>query len=399
MTKAETDTQEYRSMVKTIILADASFRQMVFSNLHRPDQYPWHKIKVRPVFVKGQRQIQFSYFDSKKDITKNYSGAELETKLDEVLAIPFGQINIQTATGETQVRFSKQGKISITRNKSSHPAPNPDLSHDRTKRYPLAADKPDPFLQDIGIMSKQGKVLAAMQGKFIQINEFLRIIEQTAPQKNSAPIEIIDCGCGSAYLTFAAYHFLNNIRQIPVHVFGIDRNNQLIEKCRRLRDTLGWTDLEFDCSTIADYHPKISPDMVLSLHACDTATDQVIAQGILWKSQIILAAPCCQHELHNQLHAELFRPVTRHGILKERLSDLLTDAFRALVLRIMGYNTSVIEFVSPENTAKNLLIRAEKGPKSGEREFINEYRDLKNYWQVVPVIETLLGEEFQKYFS
>ncbi len=394
--------EDYRDLVKAAVLDNDLFHQMIFSHKSENDQFPWLKIKVRPVLIKGRRSLQFSYFDQTKDITKNYSGPELETRLNEALAMPFGQINIQTASEDIQIKRSGKGKISITRGKPTHPEPAIDLSHNRLKHYLLKADKPDPLLQAIGIMNKQGKILAPMQHKFIQINEFLRIIEQTAPEKSSGPIEIIDCGCGNAYLTFAAYHYLSHIRKIPVHVLGIDRNSKLIAKCNQLSLSLGWPKIEFHTSDIADFQltdSKNPPDMVLSLHACDTATDQVIANGILWQSRVILAAPCCQHELHHQLNHELFRPVLRHGILKERLADILTDAFRALVLRIMGYNTDVIEFVSAENTSKNLLIRAQKGLKTGEAGFINEYQNLKNFWQIIPVIETMLGGEIQRYLN
>jgi SAM-dependent methyltransferase len=399
MSKTLMDNQDYQTLVKATVLDDTSFIQITFSNKMQTDQNQWLKIKVRPVLIKGQRQLQFSYFDAKKDITKNYSGPELERQLNEALAMPFGQINIQTATGDIQIKISARGKVLITRNQASRPEQAPGLAHNRVKHYLLKADKPDPFLQAIGIMNKQGKILAPMQGKFIQINEFLRVIEQTVPRNTAGPIEIIDCGCGSAYLTFATYHYLNHILKMPVHLIGIDRNPELIDKCNQLRHSLGWPGLEFHTSNIADFQPIDPPDMVLSLHACDTATDQVIAKGILWQSRVILAAPCCQHELHHQLHAELFRPILRHGILKERLSDILTDTFRALVLRIMGYNTGVIEFVAPENTAKNLLIRAEKGLKAGEAGFIKEYQDLKDFWKVTPVLETMLGEAIQRYLN
>jgi SAM-dependent methyltransferase len=404
---ADHRAQNYQTLIKTAVLDEASFIHLTFSNKLREDGTPWIKIKIRPVLIKGKRQLQFSYFDPKKDITKNYSGAEIEESLDKALALAFGQINLQATSGDIQIRITTQGKVVITRGKPAKPEAEPNLAHNHSKKYPLNADNPDPFLQEIGIMNRQGKILAPMQDKFIQINEFLRIIGkvltdgagQTAPVANNQPIEIIDCGCGSAYLTFAAYHFLHNIRNLPVHLTGIDYNSELISKCNRLRDTLGWSGLEFHVANIAEFEPSTPPGMVLSLHACDTATDQVIAKGILWQAQAILAVPCCQHELHNQLNAPLFRPVLRHGILKERLSDLLTDTFRALILRIMGYNTAVIEFIAPEHTAKNLLIRAERGAKPGEADLVKEYLALKDFWQVEPAIEGYIGEPLRAFLT
>lgn len=396
---ADHRNQNYQTLIKTAVLNEATFIQLTFSHKLRDDEAPWIKIKVRPVLIKGGRQLQFSYFDPKKDITKNYSGTEIAEHLDKALALPFGQINLQTTTGDIQIRITAGGKVIITRGKPARPETEPNLAHNHHKKYPLKADTPDPFLHEIGIMNRQGKVLAPMQDKFVQINEFLRVIEQTVPVANTGTIEIVDCGCGSAYLTFAAYHFLHNIRNLPVHLTGIDFNPELISKCNRLRDTLGWSDLKFHVAKIAEFQPPTPPHMVLSLHACDTATDQVIAKGILWQAQVILAVPCCQHELHNQLQAPLFRPVLRHGILKERLSDLLTDTFRALVLRIMGYNTAVIEFIAPEHTAKNLLIRAERGVKPGEAELVKEYLALKEFWQVEPAIEVSIGEPLRVFLN
>lgn len=403
---ADHRSQNYQTLIKAAVLDEATFIHLTFSNKLREDETPWIKIKIRPVLIKGRRQLQFSFFDPKKDITKNYSGAEIKEHLDKALALSFGQINLQTTTGDTQIRITTQGKVIITRSKPAKPEAEPNLAHNHSKKYPLSAGSPDPFLQEIGIMNRQGKILAPMQDKFIQINEFLRIIEkvltddaeETVPVANQ-PIEIIDCGCGSAYLTFATYHFLHNIRNLPVHLTGIDYNPELISKCNRLRETLGWSGLDFHVANIAEFEPSTPPSMVLSLHACDTATDQVIAKGILWQARIILAVPCCQHELHNQLKAPIFRPVLRHGILKERLSDLLTDTFRALVLRIMGYNTAVIEFIAPEHTAKNLLIRAELGAKPGDAELVKEYLALKEFWKVEPAIEAYVGELLRSFLT
>jgi SAM-dependent methyltransferase len=297
------------------------------------------------------------------------------------------------------IRITRKGKALISRGKQSLPAQEPILQHNRIKRHPLPVDAPDPFLHTIGVMTAQGKVKASMQPKFRQINQFLRVIQQTLPKNASAdrPMDIIDCGCGSAYLTFAAYHFLNDVCGLSARVTGVDADAEIIDKCRRLQHDLGWDGLEFHVSAIADFDPADTPDMVLSLHACDTATDEAIARGILWKSRVILAAPCCQHELRNQLQAPLFRPLLRHGVLEQRLSDLLTDAFRALALRIMGYRTKVVEFISPEHTSKNLMIRAESGLKPGHPESVRQYQQLKAFWQVSPSIEEMLGHQLRRF--
>ncbi|MGQ9629875.1 MAG: class I SAM-dependent methyltransferase [bacterium] len=385
--------------MKRAVLDEEKFLRLTLSGKLRGDVTPWVKVSVRPVLIGGRREIQFSYFDSKKSVTKNFSGDVLQNRLDEVLAIPFTRIHVQSTSGDIHVRITRKGKALVTRGKPSSRREGPALSHDHVKRYPLAVDAPDTFLQAIGVMSERGKVLSSMQGKFRQINEFLRIIQQTIPRDDltQQTIHIVDCGCGSAYLTFAAYHYLNRVCGLPVHLVGIDMNEELIDRCNGLRDSLGWSGPEFYTSRIADFTPVVPPDVVLSLHACDTATDEAIARGILWGSRVILAAPCCQHELHRQIRAPLLRPMLRHGVLRERFADLLTDTFRALVLRIMGYRTSVIEFVSPEHTTKNLMIRAEKGLKPGCADFVREYEDLKSFFNVSPIIEQLLGEEIQRF--
>ena len=385
--------EDYKTILRNAVRDEGSFLRLTLSGSLAKDS-PWIKVIVRPVEIKGRRKMQFSYLDPKKDITKNYSGEEVISRLDEVLAIPFTRIHLHSTAGDINVRITKKGTPVVTRAKPSQEVSS--LTHDHVKDQPLPAT--DIFLQAIGIANKQGAVRPGMQAKFRQVNQFLRIIGQTAP-KLDRPIRIVDCGCGSAYLTFAAYHYLKDVLGLQVEALGIDISEELVGKCSSLSDLLGWQGIGFAVSKIADFEPDSPPDVVLSLHACDTATDEAIAKGILWGSQVILAAPCCQHELHDQLKLPVFRPVLKHGILKERLADILTDAFRALVLRIMGYRTSVIEFVSPEATSKNLMIRAEKGLKPGDPRHISEYKQMKKLLNVSPCIERLIGEDFEKYLQ
>ena len=383
--------EDYKTIVKTAVLDECAFLRLSLSGALQGTS-PWIKVVVRPVEIKGRRKMQFSYFDPKKDITKNYSGDEVLSRLDEVLAIPFTRIHLHSTAGDINIKITKKGTPVITRAKPS--LKMPDLTHDHVKDQPLPAN--DPFLQSIGVANERGEIRPGMQAKFRQVNQFLRIIQQTV-SKIEPPIRIVDCGCGSAYLTFAAYHYLKDVLGLQVEALGIDVSGELIGKCSALRDSLGWPGIGFEVSRIADFEPETPPSVVLSLHACDTATDEAIAKGILWGSDVILAAPCCQHELHDQLHLPEFRPVLRHGILKERLADILTDAFRASVLRIMGYRTSVIEFVSPDATSKNLMIRAEKGVKPGGAAHIAEYKRLKKILNLSPCIEHLVGGSFEQW--
>jgi SAM-dependent methyltransferase len=251
-------------------------------------------------------------------------------------------------------------------------------------------------------MSADGKIKADMQSKFRQINEFLRLVQQTGELERfkNSPVRVVDCGCGNAYLTFAFYYYLNHVLNISTQLTGIDVNEELLARHAEKSARLGWTDLNFETTRIIDFQPATPPDIVLALHACDTATDEALAQGIRWRSKLVVSAPCCQHQLQEQLDLQAapfpFAPVERYGILKERLGDILTDTFRAVILRIMGYQTDVVQFVSSEHTAKNLMIRAVRSVKVGDAKFVQEYQALKDYWKVTPYLELLLGEDFTK---
>ena len=388
---------EYQEMVKERVLDEQTFVKLTMKGKVHGQDVPWRQITVRPVLIKDQRHLQFSYFDAKRDITKNYQGSEAAEKLSEILAIPFSSIRIQSTNDELQLQVTKKGKAIIHRSKPVRDREEPTLAHNRSKALPLPADKPDPFLQTIGIMNEQGQVRPHMQDKFSQINEFLKLLEHTGELEGFEhhPVNILDCGSGSASLTFATYHYLNDIRGIPARIIGVDVNEELIRKSAAFSDQLQTPDVCFHASPILEFQPDVQPDIVLALHACNTATDEAIAQGILGNARMVLCVPCCHHDLNQQIKTDTFRPILRHGILKQRMADILTDAFRALVLRIMGYKTEVIEFISSEHTARNLMIRAVKSTEPGDKNFIQEYHDLKAFWKVTPHIEKLLGDVFK----
>ena len=389
---------EYKEQVKRLVLDEQIFVRLTMKGQSRNAETPWRQVIVRPVLIKNERYLQFSYFSQKQDITKNYRGSQASQKLDEILALPFNAIVVQSTMEDLRVQITPKGKVILHRDKATTAGREPQLTHNLSKKLLLPADKPDSFLQATGIMDDQGRVRPSMQGKFSQINEFLKLLEHTGELErfDKTPVHILDCGCGSAYLAFAAYHYLNNVCGIPAHLTGIDTNATLIQKDNRQSEELGFSHACFQKSAIIDYVPQESPDIVLALHACDTATDEAIYQGIVSESRLIMCAPCCHHHLHGQLHpVKPFTPVFQDGILKQRLSDILTDTFRALILRIMGYKTDVVEFVSPEHTDKNLMIRAVRRSQWDRARYLQEYLDLKTYWGVTPYLETLLGERFR----
>lgn len=393
---------DYAKRVLERILAGESLVRAVFSGRQSGATLPWIKVVVRPVRIKGELHWQVSHFDEEKDITKNYAAEDVVERIEAILALPFKNIHVETATGALDVRITKKGDALLHETPLAEPRATVDLSHDREKKKVLSVSDSAPFLGAVGILTKSGKVKADRQGKFRQINEFLRLVEETGAFALGTEecVHIVDCGCGNAYLTFAIYHYFHSILKRSADVVGVDVKADLLERHREKARALGWDRLTFEVGCIADFQPAVVPDVVVALHACDTATDDALARGIRWGSKVILTAPCCQHELQEQLsHISVpdpFRAVARHGILDERLGDILTDAFRAAILRIVGYRTDVIQFVSDEHTAKNLMIRAvKKMAEGGSVESVQEYEALKNYWHVTPYLEELLGDELR----
>jgi SAM-dependent methyltransferase len=393
-------SDDYRQLIRDNILGEkTTFVRARFSGQKRGEATPWLKVELRPVEIKGRPQLQFSYFESNKNIVKNYPGAEAEAKLEQALALPFKNYYVETVGGSLHVQITKKGKAIIRRGPTAGPPQAPNLAHDRRKARLLPADQADPFLQAVGLMTQNGKIKAGMQRKYRQINKFLEILDQTIqPQKlELAGLKVADFGCGNAYLTFATYHYFNHLLDIPTELVGLDLKSDLLQQHARRCQALGWDKMTFQSARIIDFQPAAPADIVLALHACDTATDEALAQAIRMQSRFVFSAPCCHHHLQQQLERRPpppgWRALFRDGILKEHLGDTLTDAFRATLLRVMGYKTDVIEFVASEHTPKNLMIRAVKSTAPGDPGAIQEYQDLKAFWQVTPYLEELLAEE------
>ncbi|HEV7215263.1 MAG TPA: SAM-dependent methyltransferase, partial [Chloroflexota bacterium] len=341
-----------------------------------------------------------------------FSGPDVAEQTAQLLALPFKNIRVESRDESLQVQLSAAGKALVRRGKPPNPQHGPDLAHDRRKQLTLPAGKRDAFLQEVGIMAADGSVRAERQRKFRQINEFLKLVGETIEHgggvadftATDGTLSIVDCGCGNAYLSFATYHYFAEVLGVPTALTGVDVNGELLAAHADKIQRLGWTGLKFEASPIVDFSPLMPPAIVLALHACDTATDEALARAIRWGTRAIFCAPCCHHHLQQQLSAHRVAPplpaLLRHPVLSERLGDILTDTFRSLILRIMGYQTEIVEFVSSEHTAKNLLIRAVKRgqgrPAVAGRDpaALKEYRALKELWQVTPYLEALLGAAF-----
>ena len=371
------------------------FIRLTFSGAGKDAE--WRKVVIRPVRRASGRTLQAVLHGSRKQVTQNIHPAGIEQRVREFLEGGFRHVHLQCTDGELHVRITRKGKALVARGKPSAPPPDETPPHDREKDYPFPANTPDAFLERIGVM-RHGRVRAVMQDKFRQINHFLALLSHTRLLRKARPraVRIVDCGCGRAFLTLAAYHYLKDKVGIAVDLVGVDADAEVVASTERLRDRVGYDEITFVCARIRDYEPDVPPQMVLSLHACDTATDEAVAQGVRWGAKAILCVPCCQHELHRKIARPAFRAALRHGILRERMADILTDALRAAALRVMGYRAEVIEFISPGHTAKNLMIRAEKTRGIRIERAAQEYRQLRDYWQVTPCIEDLLGDAFRE---
>jgi SAM-dependent methyltransferase len=398
-------TFDYKAKVRQAVLTEGGFTRLTFTGgalKSGAGELGLEKAALRPVAIRGSAMVQVLTTAGKKHLAENLIGDALAARLEELLSAPFTHVELQSPSGDLHVRITRKGKALVSEGKPSLPGPAAPLDHDRRKDYLLPAEEGDEFLRGVGIVGPSGKVKAEMYPKFRQINEFLRVLNPIARWLAEAGrgVSLVDCGCGNAYLTFAAVHFL--LRSgLEVQAVGVDVDAGLIRNCVELRDRLGWAGLDFQVGAIADFSPARPPDIVVSLHACDTATDEALASGVRWSSRAILAAPCCQHELHKQIDSPAFRAVLRHGLLRERMADVLTDAFRAAALRAAGYDARVFEFISPDATTKNLMIAAEKvdRPASDSAAAAREYLELKRFWNVTPFIEKALGQAFQDALS
>ncbi|MFI7432971.1 methyltransferase [Micromonospora haikouensis] len=347
---------------------------------HRPSVV---RAELRPVVLKAGPRLQLATSDGARPHTRNLApGAEAGAAVDALLAEPFGNWHVETTDVTLQLRVTKSGEAQVHRAAAARPAAEPG-GHDRAKEWLL--DPGDPIFAEIG----------GTAAKRRQVDAFLRALAATLPDDLTGPLRVVDLGCGNAYLTFAAYRYLTQ-RGLDVRLVGIDVREDQRQRNTELAGRLGWADrVSFVAGTIADAAVDPTPDLVLALHACDTATDEALARAVRWDARWVLAAPCCHHDLAAQLRT---RPtpapydlLTRQGILRERFADVLTDSLRAALLRLHGYRTEVVEFVDSRHTPRNLLIRARRAggpPTAGQRA---DYRALVDQWQVTPRLETLLA--------
>ena len=353
------------------------------------------KLQIRPVPVKGEIRYQVTSFQGTKAIHENYGKEALISYLTEQMERNFRQLQLEGRYVQGRVLVSKKGKMDIKAKEIKGKGKEeftPMLSHNRTKKYLLKEGVPIPWLIDLGVMTPEGKIKNSRYDKFKQLNRYLEFIQDILPKlPKEREIRIIDFGCGKSYLTFAMYYYLRELKHYDIQVTGLDLKEDVIEKCQKLADQYGYDRLKFQQGDIASYEGADQVDMVVTLHACDTATDFALAKAVKWGASVILSVPCCQHELNGQIENQILAPVLKYGLIRERMAALVTDALRAEYLEREGYQVQVLEFIDMEHTPKNILIRAVKGGRRGENQ--DAIRACEEFLHVSPTLGRLLDHK------
>jgi hypothetical protein len=344
-------------------LRDRTFLRLVLSQPLSKSETAISKVTVRLIEVGGATKYQWTVRSKTQELHDNLTADELITQTKSVFGVNFGDAHLFTTEADLTVRWN-YGKAQKIQRKPPTQQPTEGAGHNRQKQYLIPAGVPCPFLIEIGVMLSSGQVRPAMYHKFRQINRYLEFVEDILPQlPATGPIHIVDFGCGKSYLTFALHHLLTTIHQREVLLVGLDVKGEVIEDCSRIAKRLECAGLEFHIGRIESFVPTQHVHLAVSLHACDTATDDALAAALRWKCEAILAVPCCQHEVCQTISRQTLPGLTEYGILKERFASLATDALRAQFLELQGYKTQVLEFIETEHTPKNLLIRAVLRPE------------------------------------
>ena len=364
------------------------------------------RISLRPVEIGGVRKYQAEMSEGRDVQVKNFDANGAAEGVEEIIAQKGArELHLITAAGDLHVRVTKKGHVLVSRS-SGVEREAVVRPHDRVKNLPLSQFDSAAYLKAADLADGDGRIRASMRGKYDQVNEFLKVVAETvgpAGKDAARPFTAVDFGCGKAYLTVALYLYLVHVLGYSeAKVVGVDRRADVVGSARKMAEKLDVADrVEFVESDIGAYNAE-SVDLVVSLHACDTATDESIAKGVEMHARYILSAPCSQHELQKTIGPQSSKPfagLLRQGILRERLCDILTDAFRAMILRILGYKVQVMEFVSSEATARNIMLKCEYGVKPGQPGPVGEYLELRDWWKVVPWLETRLAPLLEKHLS
>lgn len=369
-------------------IVNSTLIEAILSNPRKRDDI--FKCKVRPVMIKKRLHFQIEEWKGNQVFHQNLEQEDTLSHLFSLLTNQFRQAQITTLSEDISILISKKGTVTVKSKKRTSKAPSLPFNHNRTKKYILEEGRPVPFLVDLGVMTPEGTVTHSRYDKYRQINRFLEFVEDILPKLDkNRELTILDFGCGKSYLTFALYYYLKLLKGYRIKIIGLDLKEDVIRHCNHLAATYGYDTLHFLKGDIADYTGVNQVDMVVTLHACDTATDYALAKAVNWNAKVILSVPCCQHELNRQIENTILQPVLKYGIIRERMSALFTDAIRAEHLEACGYRTQLLEFIDMEHTPKNILIRAVyQGSPSPNKESLTA---LESFLNVDPTIKKLLN--------
>jgi SAM-dependent methyltransferase len=401
--------------VRGLVLDEQTLLRAVASGRQKGQRPRWRRVELRYVDLKVGRRLQITAYDETQAHTSNHEpGVASRTAVDALLDEPFGNWHVETTAETHQLRVTKKREAMV------HTAPRPEGGldkldqrgqldrpgqHDRKKPRLLPED--DAVLVALGISDAQGRVKPSRQAKYRQVEEFLRDLAPVVEDAIEAgrvrtpteqePLQVVDLGCGNAYLTFAAHRYLTAVRGLPVHTTGVDVKAQSRDHNTQVAEDLGLAEtMSFVHGDIGSAELPVRPDVVLALHACDTATDDALARAVTWDAPLVLAAPCCHHDVAAQLRRTPtpapYTLLTRSGILRERFADTLTDAMRASILRLAGYRVDVIEFVDSKHTPRNTLLRAVRTGAVPSDEARKELDELTGTWGVHPKLAELLRD-------
>ena len=354
------------------------------------------KIKVRPVMIRDSLYFQVSRYTDKQVFHENMTAEDALETLSGWILHDFRQAQIRMQDEMVTVLVSKKGKATI-KSKKAACIETQNLEHNRKKQYIIEEGMAVPFMIDLGVMTESGKIIRTRYDKYRQINRFLEFIEDILPElPTDRTVHIIDFGCGKSYLTFAMYYYLKVLKHYDIRITGLDLKQKVIEDCQALADQYGYDGLQFLCGDIADYNGTDEVDMVVTLHACDTATDYALYKAVKWHASVILSVPCCQHELNRKMQCETLSGAFQYGLIKERTAALMTDAMRGQLLEMKGYKTQLLEFIDMEHKPKNILIRGVKSkgllPKAARKQQMENYQKCRDFFGAELTLEKLFKE-------
>ena len=354
------------------------------------------KIKVRPVMIRDSLYFQVSRYTDKQVFHENMTAEDALETLSGWILHDFRQAQIRMQDEMVTVLVSKKGKATV-KSKKAACIETQNLEHNRKKQYIIEEGTAVPFMIDLGVMTESGKIIRTRYDKYRQINRFLEFIEDILPElPTDRTVHIIDFGCGKSYLTFAMYYYLKVLKHYDIRITGLDLKQKVIEDCQALADRYGYDGLQFLCGDIADYNGTDEVDMVVTLHACDTATDYALYKAVKWHASVILSVPCCQHELNRKMQCETLSGAFQYGLIKERTAALMTDAMRGQLLEMKGYKTQLLEFIDMEHTPKNILIRGVKSkgllPKAARKQQMENYQKCRDFFGAELTLEKLFKE-------